>query len=71
MSNQIEITASKLNKVAEFIGTNDKSIVISVVIKSLVSEGGMTVEQAVNTVFGEGSYQTLANEVYQGLANAA
>jgi hypothetical protein len=48
-----------LNHVANYLGTTDKNVVISVAIKFLVSEG-MTLRRAYDKVLGEGQFEKLA-----------
>lgn len=60
------ITTEQLNKVAEIIGTNDKNVVIAVVLKTLI-DNGMGVAEAYEEVFGAGSYQKLTGQVWEAL----
>lgn len=66
----MKVTTEQLNLVATLLDTEDKSAVLSVVIGTLVKEGGMSVREAVDAVFGEGGYDKLASEVYASLKAA-
>ncbi len=66
----MQITAAALNQVAAMLNTTDKNLVISVAIKTLMDHGGMTVEQAMDAVLGEGAYSKLAGNVYDSLRAA-
>ena len=59
-------TAAQLNEVAQLIGTTDKNVVISVVIKALVDKG-MTVKQAFDTLFGCGAYEKFSGVVLDAI----
>lgn len=63
---KMTITANQLNQVAELIGTTDKNVVFSVVIKHLV-DAGLSVELAFESVFGEGAYKKFSGQVYDAL----
>lgn len=62
----MQITATQLNQVAELIGTTDKNVVFSAVIKTLV-EAGMGFDAAFDMLFGEGSFKKSAGNVYDAL----
>lgn len=61
-----QITTQQLNEVARLLGTDDKNLVVSAVIATLVSEG-VPVDAAYDMVWGEGAYAKLAGEVYDAL----
>jgi alpha/beta superfamily hydrolase len=61
--------ATLLNEIATLLNTTDKNLVISVAIKSL-TEQGLTVKQAFEVIFGEGSYEKMAGEIYDALKAA-
>lgn len=63
------INATALNQVAELLGTTDKNVVISAVLKTLVSTG-IAVDVAYDMVFGEGAYKRFAGEIYTALRAA-
>lgn len=65
----MQITTSQLNQVAEIIGTTDKSVVFSAVLKTL-TDAGISINVAFDYVFGEGAYKRFAGQVYDAL-NAA
>jgi len=62
-------TATQLNKVAEIIGTTDKNVVFSVVIKSL-TDAGVDIKVAFDMLFGEGAYMKFAGQIYDALRAA-
>lgn len=62
----MQITATQLNQVAELIGTTDKNVVFSAVIKTLV-EAGVSLDAAFDTLFGEGSFKKFSGSVYDAL----
>jgi len=62
-------TATQLNKVAEIIGTTDKNVVFSVVIKSL-TDSGVDIKVAFDMLFGEGAYMKFAGQIYDALRAA-
>lgn len=65
------MNAATLNQVANLLGTTDKNVVFSAVLKTLV-ENGVAMNVAFDHLFGEGSYKKFAGEVYHALrANAA
>ncbi len=66
----MQITAAALNQIAALLNTTDKNLVINVAIKTLMDHGGMTVDQAVDAVLGEGTYKKLAGVVYDSLRAA-
>lgn len=63
----MKITADQLNQVARLIGSNDKQFVITVALKVLMTEAGMTSAQALDAVFGPGAYQQLAEEIHSAV----
>ena len=65
---QTQITTAQLNEVATLLGTTDKNVVFSVVLKTLV-DAGLQVNVAFNMLFGEGAYKKFAGEVWQALQN--
>lgn len=58
-----------LNEVASLLNTTDKNLVISATLKNLI-ELGMTVKEAWETVFCQGSYNELAGNIYDSLKAA-
>lgn len=60
------ITADQLNQVAALLNTTDKNVVISAVMKTL-TESGVELPVAFDSVFGEGSYRRMAGDVYQAI----
>ena len=62
----MKISKEQLNQVAELLGTTDKNVVISAVIKTFV-DAGMSVKDAFDSAFGEGSYNKMASEIYDSL----
>jgi len=62
----MKISKEQLNQVAELLGTTDKNVAISAVIKTLV-DAGMSVKEAFESTFGEGSYAKMAEEIYDSL----
>jgi len=67
---KMKITTEQLNAVATLLNTTDKNLVISYVIGTLVNEGGMSVKEAYEAVWGEGSYDQMAGMVYDMLKAA-
>lgn len=59
----MQITAEQMNQVAELIGTTDKNVVISAIIKTLV-DAGMAVSEAFDAVMGQGAYVKMAGNIY-------
>lgn len=57
-----------LNAIAEALNTTDKTTCINVAMCMLVKEGGLTVEAAMDTLFGEGAYKRFAGQVYDALS---
>jgi len=64
------LSSDTLNKVASLLGTEDKNIVLSYCVKTLV-DGGIPMEDAFNKVLGEGRYQWLVSTVYGQLRKDA
>lgn len=62
----MNITAAQMNNVAALLGTTDKNVVISAVLKTLV-QSGVDMQTAFDAVFSEGAYSKFAGEVYQAL----
>jgi len=63
------ITAQKLNEVANLLGTTDKNVVFSAVLKTLV-QAGIEINVAFDMLFGKGAYKQFAGEVYHALRAA-
>lgn len=61
------LVTETLNNIAELLGTDDKNLVLSVAVNALVTEG-LTVKQAIETLFGEGAYDKMAELIYDELA---
>jgi len=62
----MQITTAQLNQVANLLGTKDKNVVFSAVIQFLV-KSGLAIDEAFEMVFGEGSYERFAGQVYEAL----
>ena len=62
----MQVTADQLNQVAALLGTDDKNVVISVVLKTLV-DAGVDVAVAFDMVFGDGAYTRFAGMIYDAL----
>lgn len=60
------MNAATLNQVANLLGTTDKNVVFSAVLKTLV-ENGIAINVAFDHLFGEGAYKKFAGEVYHAL----
>ena len=60
--------ANLLNLIAAELDTKDKNACISVAIKMLV-DSGLAVNEAFDTLFGEGAYVKMAGDVYDSLRN--
>ncbi len=60
------ITNTTLNQVAALLETTDKNTVFTVVIGTLIQKG-MDVKDAIESVFGEGSYEKMAGQIYEAL----
>lgn len=56
-----------LNAIAEALSTTDRNLCIIVAMQMLVKEGGLTVEAAFETVFGEGSWLNFCGNIYDAL----
>lgn len=65
-----KVTAQMANEVATLLGTTDKNLVFSAIIKTLIGEG-FTIQQAYEALFGEGSYGALVGMVRDELRLAA
>lgn len=61
-----QITAAQLNAIAELLGTTDKNVVYSTVLKFLCDKG-VAADVAFDLVFGEGAYKKFAGIVYDAL----
>lgn len=62
----MHITADQLNQVATLLGTTDKNVVFSAVLKTL-TDAGMAFNQAFDALFGAGAYEAFAGSVYDAL----
>ena len=62
----MQITTAKLNHIAALLGTTNKDIVFSAVLKTLI-EDGISVDAAVDAMFGDGSFKQFAGNVYDAL----
>lgn len=62
----MQITTSQLNQIAALLGTTDKNIVFSAVLKTLI-EDGISVDAAVDGLFGDGAFKQFAGNVYDAL----
>ncbi len=55
-----------LNAIAAELNTTDKNLVISVALKMLV-DAGAAVDEAFDSLLGEGAYSRFAGQVYDAL----
>lgn len=62
----MQITTEQLNQAAELLGTTDRNTVLTAVIGTLV-KNGVDVKVALNAVFGEGTFEKIAGQVYDAL----
>lgn len=62
----MQVTTAQLNQVAALLNTTDKSLVITVTLRTLIG-AGMAVDAAVDAVLGAGAYRKLAGDVYHAL----
>jgi hypothetical protein len=62
----MQITTAQLNQAAALLGTTDKNLVFAAIIKTLV-DAGLSVKEAFEAIFGEGSYVTFTGQVYEAL----
>jgi hypothetical protein len=62
----MQITTAQLNQVAALIGTTDKNVVFSAVLKTL-TEAGVRIDTAFDMLFGDGSFKQFAGNVYDAL----
>lgn len=62
----MQITTTQLNQVAELIGTTDKNVVFSAVLKTLI-EDGISIDAAFDCLFGDGAFKQFAGNVYDAL----
>lgn len=53
-----------LNKIAKLLQTTDKNLVITAAIKSSI-ESGLSVDQAIDFVIGEGTFKSIANSLWE------
>lgn len=60
------ITTEQLNEVADLLGTDDKALVFSAVLATLI-DAGHTVDAAFDMLFGEGAYMRYAGQVYAAI----
>jgi hypothetical protein len=63
------MNAAQLNQVAKVLGTNDKNVVFSACLKTLI-ESGIAADAAFDFVFGEGAYIKFAGQMYDALRAA-
>jgi hypothetical protein len=63
-ANEMRITTEQLNQVAVLLKTNDKDLVISACIKTLV-DAGADVRQAIDATLGAGQFEQLVGEVFE------
>lgn len=63
-ANEMRITTEQLNQVAALLKTNDKNLVISVCVKTLV-DAGSDVDQAIDAALGAGQFEQLVGEVFE------
>ena len=62
----MQITTAQLNQVAELIGTTDKNVVFSAILKTL-TEAGIRIDAAFDMLFGEGAFKQFSGNVYDAL----
>lgn len=62
----MQITTAQLNQAAALLGTTDKNLVFAAIIKTLV-DAGLSVKEAFEAIFGEGSYDKFTGQVYEAL----
>jgi len=62
----MQVTTAQLNEVATLLGTTDKNLVFTVILKTLV-DNGVDIVVAFDAVFGEGAYKKFAGEVWKAL----
>lgn len=55
-----------LNAIAEELNTTDKNLCINVALNMLVKTG-VSIDDAFDLLFGEGSYKRFAGQVYEAL----
>lgn len=60
------ITTEQLNQVAGLLGTRDRNVVFSAILKTL-TDGGVAVDVAFDMLFGAGAYRRFAGRVYDAL----
>ena len=60
------MNTATFNQVATLLGTTDKNVVFSAILKTLV-ESGVAANAAFDMVFGEGAYKKMAGDVYDAL----
>jgi hypothetical protein len=60
------ITTDQLNEVAGLLGTRDRTVVFSAVLKTL-TDGGVPVDAAFDMLFGLGAYERFAGQVFDAL----
>lgn len=65
----MQITTAQLNEFANVLGTTDKNVVFSAVLKTLV-QAGVEINVAFDMLFGEGAYKRFAGELYHALRAA-
>lgn len=59
----MKVTTSQLNAIATLLNTRSKDLVFASAIKTLV-DNGVSVEQAINAVLGEGTYRRIADRLH-------
>lgn len=62
----MQITATQLNQVAQLLGTTDKNVIFSAVLKTL-TDAGIAMAEAFDMLFGEGAYKKFAGDIYDAL----
>ena len=65
----MQITTAQLNEVANLLGTTDKNVVFSTVLKNLF-QNGIATDVAFDFVFGEGAYKRFAGDIYTAIRAA-
>lgn len=65
----MQITKEQLDQVAGLLGTDDKAIVFSAVMATLVNNG-TPVNDAFDMLFGDGAYVKFAGHIHDALNHA-
>ena len=63
----MQITTEQLNAVAEILGTTDRNVVFSAVLRTLTVDGGFPVDAAFDALFGAGAFLRFAGDLHAAL----